>query len=231
MNATRFDYEAHNRKSEHRLIKHDGDCKLWLGELKKYQSEAAFEYDTVGLTTNPWDWIYPTCGNERCISVEHTRVRGNIVLHYPDWVCIYCGQRANSRDHLLPRTWTGDAKRHFVVTVPACRTCNTLLRDTLTWSITERRAVAHARLRKKYRKVLAQIDFTEEELDEFGPGLRPAIEQGIQNKKAVNSMLAFPTDPEYDARALQKSGLDDPWALGLILPDDDDLEAFVRAVA
>ena len=209
----------------------DGDHKLWLGDLKKYQSEAAYELAVAKLDPNPWDWITPICGNVRCINYEHLRVRRNVQLHYPHHICIYCGRRSGTRDHLLPRTWTGDSKRHFVVTVPACGTCNSLLGSVLTWSITERRAIAHARLRKKYRKVLEQIDFTPEQVREFGPGIRPDIVQGIENKKHVLEMLEFPADPEYDARALQKSGLDDPWAMGLILPDDADLEAYVAAAA
>lgn len=215
----------------HRMIRREGECKLWMGDLKFYQREAAYELGLVGRAPNPWDWIWPTCGNSRCIEPEHLRVRGNVRLAYPFGICIYCGRRGSTKDHLLPRDWTGDAKRHFVVTVPACGTCNSLLGRTLTWSITERRAIAHARLRRKYRRILAQIDFTPEQVAEFGPGIRPDIIRGIENKKAVLAMLAFPTDPDYDMRALQKSGLDDPWAMGLILPDDADLRAYVEAVA
>ena len=36
---------------------------------------------------------------------------------------------------------------------------------------------------------------------------------------------------DYDIRALQKSGLEDPWAMGLILPDDFNLRDYVQKVA
>lgn len=205
--------------------------KLWQGDIKHFQREAAFELSLTGLDPDPWDWITPTCGQTLCINPEHLQVRGNVKLAYPHGICIYCGRRGSTKDHLLPRDWTGDAKRHFVATVPACGTCNSLLGRVLTWSITERRAIAHERLRRHYRKILGQVDFTPEQVNEFGPGIRPDIIQGIENKKHVKEMLEFPTDPEYDARALQKSGLEDPWAMGLILPDDQDLHEYVRSVA
>ncbi len=214
-----------------RTVNLSSECKLWEGNLSKYQSKAADALFIVGLDPNPWDWVTPSCGNVRCINPEHLIVRRSVQLQYPRNICIYCGRSAFTKDHLLPRDWTGEAQRHFVATVPACGTCNSILGRTLTWSITERRAIAHERLRKKFQKVLSQIDFTPEQVEEFGPGIRPDIIRGIENKKAVKEMLRFPEDPDYDIRALQKSGLEDPWAMGLILPDDFNLRDYVQKVA
>nr|DAI12492.1 MAG TPA: HNH endonuclease [Caudoviricetes sp.] len=206
-------------------------CKLWEGDPNAYQKHAADAFYISGRDLQPWDWVTPMCQNPLCIEPEHLAVQANVKLRYPHSICIYCGRPGYTKDHLLPRNWTGEAQRHFVVTVPACRTCNTLLRDTLTWSITERRALAHERLRKHYAKVLRTVDRTPEELNEYGPTLRSVIVDGMERKAEVLRMLDWPEDPAYDARALAHSGIDDPWAIGLLLPDTDDLAAHVVAVA
>ena len=54
---------------------------------------------------------------------------------------------------------------------------------------------------------------------------------GVTAGAGVLRMLDWPEDPAYDARALAHSGIDDPWAIGLLLPDTDDLAAHVVAVA
>lgn len=206
-------------------------CRNWNGNIRHYQREAAHALTMAGREPAPWVWITPACGNTVCIESEHLIAQAPVRLAYPSHVCVYCGRRASSRDHLLPRNWSGDARRRFVVTVPACGTCNSLLGDVLTWSITERRAIAHARARKRFAKLLRTVDREEWELEEFGPGLRDYIVDEMAKKAEVLRMLDWPTDPAYDARALQRSGIEDPWAVGLILPDDADLEAYVRSVA
>lgn len=206
-------------------------CKNWDGDLNAYQKHAADAYYIAGNDLQPWDWITPLCGNPRCIEPEHLAIQPNIKLRYPHGIRIYCGRPGFTRDHLLPRNWTGEARRHFVVTVPACRTCNTLLRDTLTWSITERRALAHERIRRHYAKVFRVIDRTPEELKDYGPNIRAAIVDGMERKKEVIRMLEWPEDPGYDARALAHSGIDDPWSIGLLLPDDADITEHIERIA
>ena len=43
----------------------------------------------------------------------------------------------------------------------------------------------------------------------------------------VRAVVAGP----YDLRALEQSGIENPYAIGLILPDDVDLDEYVRSVA
>jgi hypothetical protein len=199
----------------------DTTCDLWTGKAKDYQAAAARSLMLEGREPSPWAWITPTCGSALCIDPDHLRVHSPLTLAYPKGLCIYCGRSAATKDHLLPRNWSGQTQRHFVVTVPACGTCNSLINDTLTWSITERRALCHVRLRRKYAKVLKTMDHTPEMLDEYGPTLRAFIEDELEKKRAVREMLAWPADPAYDARALERSGIGDPYVLGLILSGDE----------
>lgn len=206
-------------------------CVLWAGDEDKYQTEAAVALISIGREPSHLAWITPTCGTALCVEPEHLKVQAPTKLAYPYGVCIYCGRSGRTKDHLLPRRWTGDALRHWVAIVPACGTCNSVLSDTLTWSITERRAICHARLRRHYRKVFRTKMFTPEELDEFGPGLRPYVEDEMAKRRIVERIFEWPTDPTFDERALEHSGIEDPYAIGLILPDDDDLKEMVRNVA
>lgn len=217
--------------STHDRLVNEKPCKDWDGDPREYQRTAAGIFYVEGHDLDPWDWITPLCDNPRCIEPEHLAVQANVKLRYPHDICIYCGRPGFTKDHLLPSNWTGDARRHYVVTVPACGTCNTLLRDTLTWSITERRALAHERLRHHYRKVFRTVDRTPDELNEYGPILRAVIVDGMERKAEVLRMLAWPEDPAYDLRALAHSGIEDPYATGLLIPEDDELEAHIRAVA
>lgn len=210
--------QGNDRRSE--APSHAQACHAWNGNPRHYQREAAHTLTVEGREPTPWSWITPRCDTPNCLEPDHLTVRTPVRLAYPHGLCIYCGRSGHTRDHLLPRNWTGDARRRFVVTVPCCGTCNSLLSDTLTWSITERRAIAHTRIRKHYQRALRTKDFTPTELAQFGRTLRAHVEDAIAKKAEVLRMLDFPTDPTYDARALQHSGIEDPWALGLILPED-----------
>lgn len=205
-------------------------CNEITGDIKRHQDKATEALYIEGREVSRYSWIIVQCGNPRCIEVTHLTVQAPVTLAYPWGICIYCGRSAATKDHLMPRRWTGDAKRRFVVTVPACGTCNSVLSDTLTWSITERRALCHARLRRKFKKILGAPDRTPEEIDEFEGSLREFVIEQAEKKIAVQEMLRWPTDPGYDERAFAASGIEDPYAIGLILPDDEDLDEWVRNV-
>ena len=206
-------------------------CIAWTGPKKRYQEAAADVLDENGRPQPAWAWITTRCGDDLCIHPDHLLGHAPVRLAYPALVCVYCGRSGYTKDHLLPRHWSGDAKRHFVVTVPACGTCNSLLSDTLTWSITERRAICHARMRKRFHPVLRTIDRTPAELAEFGPTLRAHIEDGMARKAEVERMLAWPEDPDYDLRALQKSGIENGYISGLLEDQDERFWQHVRDAA
>lgn len=187
-------------------------CDLWVGPPSKHQSEAR---DVIGLIP-AFTWIVPACPNKMCLTREHLAVRRPHHLAYPAETCIYCGEIASHMDHLIPEPWTGPTLRHHVLTVPSCRECNCLLGDTLTSSITERRAVAHTRLRRRNRKWLAVQPRTEKELREYGRTLRTSIRGGMRIRAEVERRLAWPEDPFYDIQALERSGIADPYLCGLL---------------
>lgn len=190
-------------------------CIIWTGEAKRYQTEAAAALVGCGMEPPHLSWITPTCLND-CLEPTHLRTHAPLRIAYPYGVCIYCGRPSATKDHLLPRAWSGETQRKFVATVPACGTCNSLLNATLTWSITERRDICHQRIRRHFYRALRTVDFTADELAEFGRVLRADVEDAMARKREVLRMLAWPDDPNYDLRALQHSGIEDPYAIGLL---------------
>lgn len=193
----------------------DDECSIWQGKESDYQEQAGLVLVESGSRFFAWCWVTSHCGNP-CLNVDHLAVNYPQRLSYPHRVCVYCGQIAGTRDHLVPRSISGETWRRSVLTVPACGECNSLIGAVALYSITERREYAHNRLRVKRAKILLTIEYTREELDEFGPGLRPAIVAAMVEKRKVLDRLRWPTDPAYDLRALQKSGIEDPYIFGLL---------------
>lgn len=121
--------------------------------------------------------------------------------HYPEGICVYCGMAADSRDHVLPRHFTGVAGRKSTPTVPACKQCNSMLSDAVYSTIQERREHVQERIRQRYAKVLAYPEHTERELASMGHTLRSAVEYGLARKRFYEAKLEWPVDDDYDARA------------------------------
>lgn len=196
-------------------------CITWEGNPKRYQDAAARSISlSIGIDPTPYSWITPKCGAPFCVEPDHLSVQAPVHLAYPRGVCIYCGRHGWTKDHLFPRNWTGNIRRNFTALVPSCATCNSLISDALTWSITERRALCHERLRRKYAKVLRYIIYSDDQLDEFDPPLRQYVVDGMEKRAEVERMLSWPEDPTFDERALERSGIEDPYILGLILSPD-----------
>ena len=195
-------------------------CKPHQGSAGTYQDAGASRLVKSGTMVLPWDSVEPTCGTPLCVEPQHLITVKPRRLRYPSDECIYCGQPANTRDHLIPRTMTGEAWRTVVLTVPACKECNNLLGPAPLVTITERRAFVHAKLRKRYRSALATIELGGADLDEYGPTMRAVIRRGMAEKAIVQYRLAWPTEPDYDARYLTESGIPDPYAIGIIAPLD-----------
>jgi len=191
-------------------------CDPWRGDAAKYQAQAFQALHDAGVQPAHYSWITPRCSTGMCLQPDHLLIHAPTHIEYPYGVCIYCGRRGWTKDHLLPQPLTGNTMRRFVATVPACGECNSLLRDTFTASVTERRELAQIRLRRKHRKVLRNLDFTEQQLDEFGQLLRDYIVASMALKAEILALFDWPTDPAYDERAFQKSGIDDPYAAGFL---------------
>ena len=131
--------------------------------------------------------------------------RMSVAYVYPDYPtedCVYCGELATDKDHLLPRHWSGDSDRARVPVVPSCAECNrNFLRDTYEPDILSRRKICQDKIKNKYKASLKKILYADEDLRQFGPGLRTSIIQQIAKGDQTRRRLAWPETADYDHKA------------------------------
>jgi hypothetical protein len=191
-------------------------CIPFDGRESEYQAEAKEVWEQVKRKALfPWHWISTTCG-KLCLQVNHMEIHGPKKLDYSPYECVYCGEPAEDRDHLLPEPATGKALRALVLTVPACHECNAFISDLPTANITKRREKAHEQIARKYAKVLKSVDRTEEDMEDYGPGLRTFLEGQAIEKQRIRARLDWPTEVNYDLDALERSGIYDPYGQGML---------------
>lgn len=193
-------------------------CRPFQGPENRWRQKAVEEaWIEEDIDRPALAWPTPICGTPKCLNLRHLEWRQPSVIHYPNGICVYCGQIADTKDHLLPVTWTGEAVRKHVVVVPACRECNSLISDRYAPAVNERRKLAHTAIRTKYRKILKMPDWKRREIAEMGPTIRSVIERGMHDKKVLTTRINWPADPFYDLRAMERSGIENPYAIGLLI--------------
>ena len=197
-------------------IKHTDADPIYDGRPEHHTDYIWESFTASGRRIRPWDWFEILCNHKLCARLDHIKIHTPTKLKYPNGICVYCGTRSGTRDHLVTKVWTGEVDRRWVLTVPSCAECNSIINDSMVTSIDGRRAIATKGLRKKYRKVLSWPERSEEELKEYGPGLQPMLREASETRKAIEYRLRFPNDATYDVRYLGRSGIDDPWANGLL---------------
>jgi 5-methylcytosine-specific restriction endonuclease McrA len=199
------------------VLLHPPRSPRWLGDPRQYQREAQLSYAAfTGRPVLPWSWVTTSCDLTDCLDPECMTAHAPTHIDYPAGICTYCGMPSGTRDHLIPRAISGETGRSLIAVVPACADCNSRIGDSYAVSVTERRAIAHAALRRKHRRVLSVPDKTEADLAELGPSLRSVAVKNNNTRAWIRDRLAWPFDPNYDLRAFQRSGIEDPTALGLI---------------
>lgn len=108
------------------------------------------------------------------VKEEYRTVEKWIKLH--PFLCVYCGTDADTKDHLIPRTWSGESVRKIVPTVPCCRDCNSRLQDIPLFTIYERALFVADKLKKKFKKQLTIQDRSALEMSKFEHKMKDYIE-------------------------------------------------------
>ena len=124
-------------------------------------------------------------GNRRADAL-YTHIRGI--------QCVYCGERANTEDHLQPRSHVAKLLGIInlrealgrLVTVPACLECNSLVGAKIFLTTGAKRRYIQAKLRHRYRRVLEMPAWSNKELGEITcPNLRSIIVSGVEQKERL----------------------------------------------
>jgi len=109
-------------------------------------------------------------------------------------LCIYCGQPADTLDHVPPLNRIDDyeslglAQEQYVL-APACRSCNSTAKDNLEDGILQRIEAVKDRIAKNLRKYLQRVEWDEEELAELGPNILSAVKaNNIKTELAISRL-------------------------------------------
>lgn len=131
----------------------------------------------------------------RCIWIKNNAIWGS------KNVCYYCGQQADSVDHVVPQdvlrmlaalsdiAITRAVLRKRALRVWACRECNSLASCSIQDSLQGRRQFVKDKLKKKYRKILELPKWEPEELEDMGYVLRKYIEHAADIKALIEQRI------------------------------------------
>lgn len=94
------------------------------------------------------------------------------------WIseCTYCGETATESDHVTPHNGQAESG------IPCCRECNSLLSNFFAYRVSHKAELVGIRLEQRYRKVLDQPGWGDEELT---ASLEPSMRQYVRAKQAL----------------------------------------------
>ncbi len=106
-------------------------------------------------------------------------------------ICSYCGDPANTKDHVLPLIWADNQLEGQHIIVPACSDCNAMAGGKKFVGIYEKLRWLHKRLAKKYARVLCTPDWSEEELEGLDLVLRTYVENSLELRTRTLERLSW----------------------------------------
>jgi len=110
------------------------------------------------------------------------------ILEYPG-ICIYCGEDADSIDHLVPRAISGKTDRKYVPVVPACLNCNIIINDSPIFTIKGRAAIVAYSIRKTHKKELKIPFHNQQWFADFSPRMRANLEKRQMERQLLKQRL------------------------------------------
>lgn len=104
------------------------------------------------------------------------------------FVCFYCGAPAYELDHQPPISQIEtrpDVDRQYldIVKVPCCRECNGILSNKITESLIDRFYLCKTLLRNKYKKIIGQPAWEDNELQQLAGNLKRYV--GVTKNKQL----------------------------------------------
>lgn len=120
--------------------------------------------------------------------------------------CHYCGDNhALTEDHVPPLSMVAARGVDFFTErgvglwlVKACTECNTILGDKPLISLDRRIAFIYEELQKRYKNLLSQPEWDEDELEELDESLQDYIEQSEYLRRWIEKRLQWMEDVHYE---------------------------------
>src|SRR3990167_11279199 len=112
--------------------------------------------------------------------------------------CVYCGNRAQERDHIPPLSWLYCLGSDYflergllICWVPSCKECNKELSDNKLFSIKERTLHLLGRYVLKYDPFLKGTAWNDEQLEELTGGLKRDVSRFADYQKAIDRRIGI----------------------------------------
>lgn len=111
-------------------------------------------------------------------------------------LCVYCGQPADTMDHVPPLSRVDDYRAMGVaweafLLVKACRPCNLALGDSLQRDVLERIQVLKDLLSKGGRREFVRDLWDEDEVNELGKNLRSLVGSKLRKEQAMLERIEY----------------------------------------
>jgi hypothetical protein len=104
--------------------------------------------------------------------------------------CVYCGDVATDRDHVVPVSYTSVCRNYSIgEIVNACSDCNGTLSNVMVCSVPERAGYPFDRLQDKRGKLLAFKEWTDAELAEVAPRMAATVRAKMARKRVLVARL------------------------------------------
>lgn len=130
------------------------------------------------------------------IYATHMKVYNKIKKRYLNtrdlpFTCMYCGEPANEREHVYPRTLFGEDTPK----VWSCGECNRIAGAKLFDTIEEKRDYIHKQLVRRYSGLLSSPEWDIEELKELKGSIKKDVLAFRRAQIWIKSRLAWKTSP------------------------------------
>jgi len=122
----------------------------------------------------------------------------------PFVACYYCGDPADTIDHVVPRSLLRRLRdlddpevtalmvhRNRIMEVDCCRDCNSRLGSSYSRNLQERRNLLRARLRRRFKTLLSIPDWSDAELGRLGPSLQQTVIARLVLRDRIRKRLIY----------------------------------------
>lgn len=107
------------------------------------------------------------------------------------FICMYCGDPADQREHVIPYSYSGDN----TAIVWSCRECNLLASDYLFETIEDKGRFINERLKAKYEKILNIPQWCDDELEELDGNMKCNVLGMIEVQKWIRKRINWKVNP------------------------------------
>ena len=122
-------------------------------------------------------------------------------------ICAYCGEFADTFDHVIPVSHKYVNRKLEVgnkEAVPCCRECNETLSNVFLHTISSRSDYLIKRYKKKYKKVLNTPNWESDELEEMGANMVRSILARMDMRDIVQERLQHLSDTKKVEYTIQE---------------------------